>query len=184
MKLRVTARLRKKVGVQATPPPVPPALIQLVQQNLTPEQWYSKLGLAALERAHGLVPKILLHLIEKESKGDPLAESPRGARGLFQIMPAAQSGFTGNPFDPFASAQYVAKTLGTYVKQLGSYEKALAAFNWGRGNLFRKGLDKAPKETHQYLRYFREKGILPSKPTSDSWGEEDVREKGTWGEGG
>ena len=44
----------------------------------------------------------------------------------------------------------------TYIKKLlqlygGDEKKALAAYNWGSGNLSRLGLENAPKETKQYI---------------------------------
>jgi hypothetical protein len=150
----------KEAAPQAAPPPNPPAQVQMQQAPSPAEYWYMRVHGPELERRFGLVPRILLHLIEKESKGDPYAQNSRGAKGLFQIMPATQSGFDGNPFDPLEAAAYVAETLSKNVKQFGSYEKALAAWNWGRGNLFRKGLHQAPPETRDFLQFFKQKGIV------------------------
>ena len=109
----------------------------------------------------------------------PNAISHKGAKGLFGIMPGPQSGFYGDPFDPMESSIFVARELSKLVKQLGSYEKAITAYNWGRGNVVRKGLHKAPKQTRDYLNFFRDKGILDSV-NKGSWGEEE--QIGSWGE--
>ena len=138
---------------------MPPAIYQK-PAYMTPQHWYQFVNGRALEKAFGLVPKTLLHMIEKESKGDPMAKSPKGARGLFQIMPKDVSGFHGNPYDPFQAARFAAETLARYVKDFGSYEEALAAYNWGRGNLRRKGIENAPQETLDYLQFFKQRGIL------------------------
>lgn len=179
MRLRLIARVKQ--AVQSTPPPVPPALVDFLQKTTPdPDNWYNLIGGHALEKAYGLVPGILKHIIEKESKGDPFAESERGAKGLFQIMPKERSGFHGNPFDPVQSAQYVAKTLAFLLKHYnGDYEKALAAYNWGMGNVFRKGLHKAPAETRNYLKFFKDKGVIPT-PKSDDWGENDFKDDSSW----
>lgn len=98
-------------------------------------------------------------MIDKESKGNPRAVSPRGAKGLFQIMPPQFSGFHGDPFNPMEAANYAAKTLRDLANHFNTWEEVLAAYNWGRGNVNRKGLGKAPKETRNYTKFFHSKGI-------------------------
>jgi soluble lytic murein transglycosylase-like protein len=166
-------------AIQAAPPINPPALVQQADTKTSPADWYSKLGGPRLEKMYGLLPKTLLHIIDIESKGDPNAISHKGAKGLFGIMPGPKSGFYGDPFDPMESSIFVARELSKLVRQLGSYEKALAAYNWGRGNVSRKGLHKAPKQTRDYLEFFRSKGIL-DPVNKGSWGEEE--QVGSWGE--
>ena len=180
--LKVSRILR---AVAATADMPPPALIQfLKEQTHSADHWYKVVGGAALESAYGLAPQVLKHIIEKESRGDPFAVSPRGAKGVFQIMPKAQSGFMGNPFDPIASAHFVAQTLAKFLKRFnGDYEKALVAYNWGQGNLAKKGLSQAPLETRNYIKYFKSKGIIPNGPLT--WGEDDFKDPtGSWGENG
>jgi soluble lytic murein transglycosylase-like protein len=162
MKIRVQARLRRRSAPAALPPPPKPvpAVIHQQLQTDSPENWYKRVGGPALEKMYKLPKGILKHLIEKESKGDPKAKSQRGAMGLFQIMPAAQSGFSGNPYNPVEAAKYVAETLAKNIRHFGDNELALAAYNWGRGNVIRKGLENAPEETRQFLDFFRNRGIL------------------------
>ena len=69
-----------------------------------------------------------------------------------QLMPSTSSdlGVT-NPFDPeqniMAGTRFLKNMLTRYG---GDIDKALAAYNWGPGNLDRKkGL--LPKETQQYI---------------------------------
>jgi soluble lytic murein transglycosylase-like protein len=165
-------------AAQAAPPINPPAIVQSVSKP-TPMDWYNKVGGAKLEKMYGLIPKTLLHIIDIESKGDPTAMSSKGAKGLFGIMPGPKSGFYGDPFDPMESSVFVAKELSKLVRQLGSYEKALAAYNWGRGHVVRFGLGQAPKQTRNYLQFFRDRGIL-EPVNKGSWGEEE--QTGSWGE--
>jgi hypothetical protein len=75
-------------------------------------------------------------------------------------MPKAQSGFQGNPLDPIASAKYVVETLRMNLKHFGDIELALAAYNWGRGNVINKGIENAPKETLDFLDFFKSRGII------------------------
>ena len=155
-----------------------PAIIDY-QSGYTPEYWYNKLNLASLENKFNLPSKLLLHLIDIESKGDPNARSKKGAEGIFGVMPAHISGYTGNIKNPAETAIWVAGELRRLADRFGGYEKALAAYNWGRGHLARKGYKNIPKDTVKYVNHFKKKGVLGVYP-KDSWGEEDVRPKDSW----
>lgn len=101
-------------------------------------------------RKYGLDPDIFERQINQESGFDPKAVSPAGARGIAQIMPGTAKGWKVNPDDPVAALDAAAKNMALYVKQLGSYRKALIAYNAGpgRANLSDKDL---PSETRHYL---------------------------------
>ncbi len=137
----------------------PPSIVQ--QNKLNPSYWYHKLNLPQLEQDFDLPNKILLHIIDIESKGNPNAESNMGAKGLFGVIPG-KSGFKGDINNPKETAIFVAKTLRYLIDYFGSVEKALAAYNWGIGNLAKKGLHNAPNQTKHYLNFFRQKQILPN----------------------
>jgi soluble lytic murein transglycosylase-like protein len=67
----------------------------------------------------------------------PDLTSDRGAQGLFQLMPgtARDLGVT-NPMDPAQSARGGLEFLAHKIaKYRGDVEKALAAYNWGPGNV-------------------------------------------------
>ena len=138
--------------VHALPPINPPAIVQQTQEY-NPSYWYNRLNLSKLENDFDLTEKILLHLIDKESKGDPEAVSKKGAAGLFGVIPI-KSGYKGNIKDPAETALFVAKTLRYLIDHFGSVEKGLAAYNWGMGNLAKKGLHQAPGETKKYISRF------------------------------
>ena len=141
------------------PPIEPPAQMALTKIIQTPEEWYTLLDLSMLEKAYSLPTGILKHMIAKESRGHLYAISHRGAKGLFQIMPKEISGFTGDPFNPLESAKYAAKTLRNLANHFNTWEQVLAAYNWGRGNVNRKGLEKAPEETRNYTKFFHSNGM-------------------------
>ncbi|MBK5219451.1 MAG: transglycosylase SLT domain-containing protein [Thermoleophilia bacterium] len=69
-----------------------------------------------------------------ESGFDPNAGSPAGAQGIAQFMPgtAASYGLT-NPFDPVAAIDAQAHLMSDLLRQFGSPELALAAYNAGPG---------------------------------------------------
>jgi len=111
----------------------------------------------------GVDPDLAVRMFIAESGGKKDAVSPKGAAGLGQLMiPAAKEmGLTpAERFDPEknipASVGYLKKQL---VKYNGDPEKALAAYNWGGGNVDKHlaknegRLNKVglPKETADYL---------------------------------
>ncbi|MFI8014897.1 transglycosylase SLT domain-containing protein [Citrobacter freundii] len=109
---------------------------------------------AALEQQHGLPPGLLRAVATTESGGDNGAVSHAGAKGMFQFMPktAAEYGLIGEDvYDPDKSAAAAAKKLSGLVKLYnGDVGLALSAYNWGEGNIQRKGMGAAPKETREY----------------------------------
>lgn len=111
--------------------------------------------MAGLERAYGLPPGLLDRMWAKESnRGDPLhMRSSAGALGHFQFMPdtAKQYGLT-NPNDFTQSAGAAARYMSDLLKKYnGNIQMALAAYNWGPGNVDRKGMALMPAETRDYV---------------------------------
>ncbi|EHF0611540.1 transglycosylase SLT domain-containing protein, partial [Shigella flexneri] len=106
--------------------------------------------LSQLEEKYNLPPGLLRSVAITESRGNQFAVSPAGAMGLFQFMPktASEFGLRGNDaFDPEKAADAAARKLGGLIRFFhGDLAKALAAYNWGEGNVQRKGLAAAPEE--------------------------------------
>jgi len=101
----------------------------------------------------GLDPKLIHAVIEVESGGKPDAQSPVGAQGLMQLMPAtAKELGVNDSFKPAenieAGSRYLKKLLDRYD---GDRDMALAAYNWGMGNLERKTPAAMPSETRNYI---------------------------------
>lgn len=120
---------------------------------------------AAIEKyakEQGISEAALAGIIQTESNFNPNAVSGVGAKGLMQFMPATwRDEGHGNIFDPTenvkAGAQYYKKLLNRYH---GDERKALAAYNWGMGNVDKAvrtyGEDAwiyaAPLETQNYIK--------------------------------
>ncbi|MCK3667521.1 lytic transglycosylase domain-containing protein [Photorhabdus noenieputensis] len=111
--------------------------------------------LAQLEQQFGLPEGLLRSVAMMESGGNQYAVSKAGAKGLFQFMPGTAKHFglmDDDVFDPVKSSEAAAKYLFQLMRMFdGDLSKALAAYNWGQGNVIRKGLGAAPKETRDYI---------------------------------
>ena len=108
-----------------------------------------------LEGQYGLPSGLLDKMWKKESnRGDPrFMRSHAGALGHFQFMPGtAKEMGLADPFDLAQSAEAASRYMQTLLRRYnGDQQKALAAYNWGMGNVDRKGLAQAPWETRDYV---------------------------------
>ncbi|HHX7946086.1 TPA: lytic transglycosylase domain-containing protein, partial [Klebsiella pneumoniae] len=81
--------------------------------------------------------------------------SPKGAKGPFQFMDgtARDLGLKGmDVYDPHKSADAAARYLRYLLDATGGdLEKTLASYNWGLGNVQKKGMDNLPSETRNYV---------------------------------
>lgn len=109
----------------------------------------------ALEGKYGLPAGLLSSVATTESGGDPYAVSPKGAKGPFQFMDgtARDLGLKGmDVYDPHKSADAAARYLRYLLDATGGdLEKTLASYNWGLGNVQKKGMDNLPSETRNYV---------------------------------
>ena len=100
-----------------------------------------------------LAPELIRSVVKCESDFRPNAVSGAGAQGLMQLMPGtAQDLGVKDRLDPLQNllggSRYLKQLLGKYH---GDLDRALAAYNWGPGNVDRNGLDNMPRETRDYL---------------------------------
>ncbi|MGA7829262.1 MAG: lytic transglycosylase domain-containing protein [Geobacteraceae bacterium] len=108
--------------------------------------------IAKAARRFNVEPGLIKAVIKAESNFNPGAVSPVGARGLMQLMPgtARDLGVTDS-FNPeqnvMAGTRYLRQMLDRYD---GNLESALAAYNWGPGNVDKRG-SFLPRETREYL---------------------------------
>jgi len=139
-------------ATEATPPvaegsvTAPP-----VVQSKSPSAGISTIISRASQR-YGVDEGLIRAVIQVESNFKPTAVSPVGARGLMQLMPATAASLgVSDSFDPeqnvMAGTRFLKDMLNRYG---GNVDKALAAYNWGPGNLD-KGKGRLPRETQDYL---------------------------------
>jgi soluble lytic murein transglycosylase-like protein len=105
-------------------------------------------------RRHGLDPDLVLAVVAVESGFRPEAVSPKGARGLMQLMPAtAQALGVEDAFDPSANLDGGARHLQELIALYdGDVTKALAAYNAGAGAVSRHRGVPPYKETREYVK--------------------------------
>lgn len=109
--------------------------------------------ITAVELANGIPAGMLVRLAWQESRfRDDIISgrvvSSAGAKGMFQLMPIHWKYV--NPIDWEASADYAGAELARLYRVFGTWSQALAAYNWGEGNLKKYGIAAAPAETRNY----------------------------------
>ncbi len=113
-------------------------------------------------------PPLIRAIIDVESKGKPAAKSGKGATGLMQLLPSTAEALGVDPKDPAQNIEGGTKYLAQMKEKFKNEKLALAAYNWGPGNL-QKAINKTqkaglkatwenilrttfvPKETRQYV---------------------------------
>jgi len=107
-------------------------------------------ALINMENKYNMPKGILQNIAYHESRYNPNAVSHAGAVGIMQIHPKWHK--TVNPYNPYESIKYGAKYLDSLYKRFGSWDMALAAWNWGQGNLSKYTYHKAPLETRNFVK--------------------------------
>jgi soluble lytic murein transglycosylase-like protein len=132
--------------------------------DLPPAAYASpELHAAAIPQAYGskvrelaarfdLSPALIEALVWQESRWNANALSPKGARGLAQLMPGTAQELGVDAGDPFANLEGGARYLRAQLDRFdGNLEKALAAYNAGPGRVELAGGIPAIRETRIYV---------------------------------
>ena len=108
--------------------------------------------LARTAARYSLSPALLEALVWQESRWHNEAVSPKGARGLTQLMPATALALGVDPRDPVANLEGGARYLRVLLDRFGGdVIKALAAYNAGPERVERAGGVPAIRETRSYV---------------------------------
>jgi Transglycosylase SLT domain len=116
---------------------------------------------------HGVDPVLLYAIMHQESTFKSRAVSPKGARGLMQLMPGTAARFgVSNIFDPRQNieggARYVRFLLDLFD---GDVNLALAGYNAGEGAVIKYGRRVPPySETQEYVRRISSRYALMRDP--------------------
>jgi soluble lytic murein transglycosylase-like protein len=142
----------------------PAARTLLALFEASPDHRSAKAALQLAARTHDIDYELLQALVATESGFDAQAVSPKGARGLMQLMPATAEryGVRGDArttqenklFDPRVNVAAGSRYLRDLIARFqGSIELALAAYNAGEGAVQRAG-NRIPdyRETQNYVR--------------------------------
>lgn len=110
-------------------------------------------------KRNGVDPVLLYAIMHQESTFKPRATSPKGARGLMQLMPptARRYGVT-NIYDPRQNIEGGARYMRFLLNYFGDVRLALAGYNAGEGAVEKYGRQIPPyQETQEYVRriYYR-----------------------------
>lgn len=111
--------------------------------------------IAAAEDCNGIPRDVLARLLYQEChyRDDIITgkvNSPTGAQGIAQFMPATAKEWGVNPLDPASAIDGAGRYVKWLYNKFGNWREALAAYNWGIGNVQRQGLAAAPRETRLY----------------------------------
>ena len=99
---------------------------------------------------YGVPVNLFCRQIDQESGYQPDAESPAGAIGIAQIVPAYHP--TVDPHDPVASLNYAAGLMQSFYAQYSSWLLALVAYNGGQGAVDAWQRGEPYEESVRYVR--------------------------------
>lgn len=143
-----------------------------------------KYNFSALERSINAPDGLLSAIMSKESNGrtyrkdGSLLTSPVGAQGSFQFMPSTARQYRVDVKSVQSSAEGATRYLGALYKQFGSWDKAIAAYNAGPGNVEKYGGIPPFKETQDYVRIVKGKmaSLSGFSPSLDGERSDPIRE--------
>lgn len=129
--------------------------IDYMAENIdVPDKYKQDVANAAEE--NGVPQEILANMLKKESSFNEAVisgtkKSTSGALGIAQFMPETAKSLGIDPLDPKQAVPAAAKYLKQMYDKFGTWEKALAAYNAGEGNVRKyNGVPPFP-ETREYI---------------------------------
>ncbi|WP_363323868.1 lytic transglycosylase domain-containing protein [uncultured Paracoccus sp.] len=126
-----------------------PTALEGVRATAARYQNHPAISAAGLSRGEWMA--LFQAMIWQESRFNPGAVSPKGARGLAQLMPGTAARLGVNPRDPMQNldggARYLLTQLGTFRSPM----LALAAYNAGPGAVRKYGGVPPYPETRNYV---------------------------------
>lgn len=118
---------------------------------------------------NGVDPVLIYALMHQESTFKRSAVSPKGARGLMQLMPATAARFgVTNIFDPRQNIEGGTRYLRFLLDAFGGdIALTLAGYNAGEGAVLKYGRRVPPyRETQEYVRRITERYALMRDPST------------------
>ena len=99
----------------------------------------------------GVDPGIALAVAQTESGFDQSQVSSSGAIGIFQLLLSTATGLGVNPNDSTQNIQGGIAYLSQMYSEFGNWPDALAAYNWGPGNVQANGSGNYPASVQAYV---------------------------------
>jgi hypothetical protein len=135
--------------LQALPPVARAVLLSQPPPGI-PEQYRDLVTRTAAK--HGVDPRVVSALIQVESAYHSRAVSPKGARGLMQLMPATGRQYGAlDLFDPKVNLEAGIQHLKKLLTRYDQLPLALAAYNAGEAAVDRFGGIPPFRETQDYV---------------------------------
>jgi hypothetical protein len=110
--------------------------------------------------------RVFVALIDQESRFNPAALSPKGARGLGQLMPQTAAQLGVDAAEPMANLQGAARYLTAQLAAFGRLDWALAAYNAGPHRVDQYGGVPPYRETRDYVARITAAAELPGSSAS------------------
>lgn len=153
----IAGRPRDFVPEAVQPVVAEPVEIDLHPSSLTestdaagPAAW--RVRVAELAAKYDISPALLEAVVWQESRWNPSAVSPAGARGLAQLMPGTARMMGVDADDPLANLEGGARYLRLQLDAFGGdLERALAAYNAGPARVIEAGGIPSIRETQEYV---------------------------------
>lgn len=121
---------------------------------------------------YGVDPYLVFCVIEQESHFKSRAVSPKGARGLMQLMPGTARRFgVRRPFDPADNIKGGTQYLRDLMQMFnGQVNLVLASYNAGEGAVMKYGLTVPPyRETREYVKRIGKRyGLQGTAPSPEN----------------
>ncbi len=144
-------------------------IFQSILEEVLDTEWNPIIEKAA--ETYNVDSNLIYGVMMAESNGNPKAVSPKGAKGLMQLMDSVSEQLgVKDPFDPETNILAGTKYLGKLLTKFGGNEKlALAAYNAGPDAV--KKYDGVPpyKETIGYIEKvldFKQNRAVKAQPTN------------------
>lgn len=134
--------------------------------NTGPSPSSTELMIQHAATQYNIPPEIIRALIQTESSGNANAIGLGGEVGLGQFTPATAKALGINPADPQQAIPGIAMYLRQNLNRFGgNMDQALAAYNWGPGNLAKFGMTGAPQSVRNYVAKIMGSKGVPAPPS-------------------
>jgi soluble lytic murein transglycosylase-like protein len=115
-------------------------------------------ALTAAAAQYGVPLDLAIAVANEESGGNQynasggILTSSAGALGVMQLMPATAAGLGVDPTDMTQNVDGGVRYLSQLLAEFdGNQTLAIAAYNWGPGNISKNGMSNWPEETENYV---------------------------------